>query len=292
MSDKSAIEWTDATWNPVTGCTKVSPGCAHCYAETITLRFKRGGPFLPGKTTIRLHPGRLADPGSWRAPRRVFVNSMSDLFHEEVPFEYVRKVFQKMETYNAHIYQVLTKRPERMLEFAERGMDQSTWPDHVWAGTSVENQYWADRRIPILQKVPARVRFLSVEPLLKAVDLRPYLSSLQWVIVGGESGHRARPMKEEWALRIRDDCERRRPFRSFSSSGAGEPVRPTGGYSRIVPGTRCRIVLVNPFSHKVSLRWFKTRNWRATGCQRSAKVRGVGTNYTSSPASPRCSARA
>ena len=207
MSDKSAIEWTDATWNPVTGCTKVSPGCAHCYAETITLRFKRGGPFLPGKTTIRLHQAKLDDPRSWRAPRRVFVNSMSDLFHEEVPFEYVRKVFQKMETYDTHIYQVLTKRPERMLEFANRGMEHSTWPDHVWAGTSVENQYWADRRVPMLQKIPASVRFLSVEPLLKAVDLSPYLSSLQWVIVGGESGHRARPMKEEWALRIRDDCE-------------------------------------------------------------------------------------
>ena len=114
MSDKSAIEWTDATWNPVTGCTKVSPGCAHCYAETITLRFKRGGPFLPGKTTIKLHPKRLDEPGKWRTPRLVFVNSMSDLFHEEVPFKFVQAVFDKMETYNNHTYQVLTKRPERM----------------------------------------------------------------------------------------------------------------------------------------------------------------------------------
>ena len=206
MSDKSAIEWTDATWNPVTGCTKVSPGCAHCYAETITLRFKWGGPFLPGKSTIRLHPERLDAPGKWRTPRRVFVNSMSDLFHEEVPFEYVRKVFHKMETYDAHIYQVLTKRPERMLEFVEWDKQTERWPDHVWAGTSVENQYWADRRIPILQQIPANVRFLSVEPLLKSVDLSPYLSSLQWVIVGGESGYRARPMNEQWAQRIRDDC--------------------------------------------------------------------------------------
>ena len=206
MSDKSAIEWTDATWNPVTGCTKVSPGCAHCYAETITLRFKWGGPFLPGKSTIRLHPERLDAPGKWRTPRRVFVNSMSDLFHEEIPFEYVRKVFHKMETYDAHIYQVLTKRPERMLEFVEWDKQTERWPDHVWAGTSVENQYWADRRIPILQQIPANVRFLSVEPLLKSVDLSPYLSSLQWVIVGGESGYRARPMNEQWAQRIRDDC--------------------------------------------------------------------------------------
>ena len=160
MPDKSAIEWTDATWNPVTGCTKVSPGCAHCYAETITLRFKRGGPFLPGKTTIRLHPERLDAPGKWRTPRRVFVNSMSDLFHEEVPFDYARQVFHKMATYDNHIYQVLTKRPERMLEFVEWDANRSNWPDNVWAGTPVENQYWADRRIPVLQQIPAKVRFL------------------------------------------------------------------------------------------------------------------------------------
>ena len=207
MSSYSTIEWTDATWNPVTGCTKVSPGCAHCYAETITLRFKRGGPFLPGRTLIQLHPERLEAPGSWRKPRRIFVNSMSDLFHEEVPFDFIKEVFRKMETYDAHIYQVLTKRPERMLEFAQFYVDWPKWPDHIWVGTSVENQYWADRRIPLLQQIPAKVRFLSVEPLLKAVDLSPYLSSLQWVIVGGESGHKARPMKEEWALRIRDDCK-------------------------------------------------------------------------------------
>ena len=206
MGYKSAIEWTDASWNPVTGCTKISPGCAHCYAEAITLRFKRGSAFLPGKTSVRLHPERLDIPKGWRTPRRVFVNSMADLFHEEVPFEYIRTVFNKMEAYDSHIYQVLTKRPERMLEFAEWDTSLSNWPDHVWAGTSVENQYWADRRIPILQQVPAKVRFISVEPLLRAVDLSAYLPSIQWVIVGGESGRRARPMREEWALRIRDDC--------------------------------------------------------------------------------------
>ena len=125
MSDNSAIDWTDATWNPVTGCTKISPGCAHCYAETITLRFRRGGPFLPGKATIRLHHDRLDAPRGWRKPRRVFVNSMSDLFHEEVPFEFVLEMFHRMETYDKHIYQVLTKRPERMLEFPS-GMQ--SWP--------------------------------------------------------------------------------------------------------------------------------------------------------------------
>ena len=206
MSDNSAIEWTDATWNPVTGCTKISPGCAYCYAEGITLRFKRGGPFLPGKTTINLHHDRLDAPGKWRSPRRVFVNSMSDLFHEEVPFAFVREVFLRMSEYDQHIYQVLTKRPQRMLEYVDWG-NGPDWPDHVWAGVSVENQYWADHRIPLLADTPAKVRFLSVEPLLKQVDLRDHLEHIQWVIVGGESGHKSRPMAAEWATRIRDDCD-------------------------------------------------------------------------------------
>jgi protein gp37 len=205
MADRSAIEWTDATWNPVTGCTKISPGCAHCYAETITLRFKRGGPFLPGKTTINLHPDRLDAPGKWRSPRMIFVNSMSDLFHEEVPFEFIREVFRRMETYDWHTYQVLTKRPERMLEYVE-WTGGARWPDHVWAGVSVENQIWVDRRIPLLTRVPSAVRFLSCEPLLKPIDIRTYLTDIQWVIVGGESGHRARKMQESWAIDIRDQC--------------------------------------------------------------------------------------
>ena len=205
MPDKTAIEWTDATWNPVTGCTKVSPGCAHCYAEAITLRFRRGGPFLPGKTTIKLHPDRLDAPGKWRSPRRVFVNSMSDLFHEDVPFDFVRQIFETMETHDRHTYQVLTKRPDRMLDYV-RWAQQAHWPRHVWAGVSVENQYWADKRIPVLTQIPATVRFLSVEPLLKSVDLKLHLEGVQWVIVGGESGPKARPMRLEWALQVRDDC--------------------------------------------------------------------------------------
>ena len=119
MPDNTGIEWTDATWNPVTGCTKVSPGCAHCYAEAITLRFKRGGPFLPGKTTIRLHPDRLDQPSKWRRPRRIFVNSMSDLFHQEVPFEFVDDIFEVMAANPRHTYQILTKRPERMLDYVD-----------------------------------------------------------------------------------------------------------------------------------------------------------------------------
>ena len=200
--DRSAIEWTDSTWNPVTGCTKVSPGCAYCYAEAITLRFRRGGPFLPGLSTIRLHPDRLAIPEKWRAPRRVFVNSMSDLFHEDVPLEFIQRVFEVMERASRHTFQILTKREVRLHSLAPK----IHWPANVWMGVSVENQFWADKRIPYLLQVPARVRFLSVEPLLKPVDLRPYLDSLQWVIVGGESGPRARPIHADWIRQIRDDC--------------------------------------------------------------------------------------
>ena len=203
MASNSAIEWTDATWNPVTGCTKISPGCAHCYAETITLRFGRGGPFLPGKTTIQLHPDRLRLPLSWKSPRRIFVNSMSDLFHEEIPFGYIQQVFAIMEQANRHTFQVLTKRHERLKELAPN-LD---WPSNVWMGVSVENQYWVERRIPALIDVPAAVRFLSIEPLLKPVDISPYLNSIQWVIVGGESGRGARPLEGDWVRRIRDDCE-------------------------------------------------------------------------------------
>ncbi|MBI4311591.1 MAG: phage Gp37/Gp68 family protein [Chloroflexi bacterium] len=206
MSDKTTIEWTDATWNPVTGCTKVSPGCAHCYAEAITLRFRRGGPYLPGLATIRLHEDRLGQPRKWTEPRRVFVNSMSDLFHEHVPFEFVDRVFQVMADCPHHCFQILTKRPERMLEYSQRLGVSRTWPNHVWAGTSVENQYWADRRVPILREVPAPVRFLSCEPLLKPLSLD--LSGIDWVIVGGESGPKARPMRGEWVADIRHQCER------------------------------------------------------------------------------------
>ena len=202
MAEKSGIEWTDATWNPVTGCTKVSPGCAHCYAEAITLRFRRGGPFLPGKTTIKLHPDRLSLPLTWKAPRRIFVNSMSDLFHEEVPLNFIREIFEVMSQASRHTFQILTKRHERLQALA----NELVWPENVWIGVSVENQYWAYRRIPPLLTVPAAVRFLSVEPLLKPVNLSSYLDGIHWVVVGGESGPRARPIQQEWVEAIRDDC--------------------------------------------------------------------------------------
>ena len=131
MAIKTTIEWTDTTWNPVTGCTKVSPGCAHCYAETITLRFKRGGPFLPGLTTIKMHDDRLSQPSSWREPRMVFVNSMGDLFHEEVPFDFVSQVFEVMKSCPQHTFQILTKRPERMLEYAGDVREGMQWPNNI-----------------------------------------------------------------------------------------------------------------------------------------------------------------
>ena len=202
MAAKSTIEWTDATWNPATGCTKISPGCAHCYAEAITLRFKRGGRFLPGETTIKLHPDRLNLPLSWRTPRWIFVNSMSDLFHEEIPSSFIQQVFEVMEKATQHTFQVLTKRHQRLKALSQ----QLKWPPNVWMGVSVENQHWADERIPALIEVPAAVRFLSIEPLLKPVNVSPFLDELEWVIVGGESGPKARPIQPEWVEQIRGDC--------------------------------------------------------------------------------------
>ena len=214
MADRSKIEWTDSTWNPVTGCTKVSPGCSRCYAEAITLRFKRGGAFLPGQATIELHPARLEIPQRWKRPRRIFVCSMSDLFHEEVPDGFILRVFKAMLAAPQHTYQLLTKRPARMADWLELhgfGNNCSRYryglPGNIWIGTSVESQYWADRRVPELIECASRVRYLSVEPLLKPVSLSPWLSSLDWIIVGGESGPKAREMSPDWARALRDEAE-------------------------------------------------------------------------------------
>ena len=158
---------------------------------------------MPGKTTIKLHPERLRLPLTWKAPRHIFVNSMSDLFHEEIPLEYIQQVFDVMGRARRHTFQVLTKRHERLRALA----NELDWSPNVWIGVSVENQRWADSRIPALLVVPAHVRFLSVEPLLKPINLQPYLRDIQWVIVGGESGARARPIRPEWVRQIRDDCD-------------------------------------------------------------------------------------
>jgi protein gp37 len=217
MSDKSKIEWTDATWNPVTGCTKVSAGCAHCYAETFAKRF-RGVPDHPYEQgfDLKLWPGRLDLPLSWKERKMIFVNSMSDLFHEDVPDDFIGKVFDTMCRAKHHIFQVLTKRSDRMMAWTLKyfSSDRSRkdgkvkWPENVWLGVSLENQNYS-WRIRHLQESPAYIRFISIEPLLSPISLdEALLDDIQWVIVGGESGPRARPMKPEWVCEIQNRCKK------------------------------------------------------------------------------------
>jgi protein gp37 len=203
VADNSAIEWTEATWNPVTGCSKVSPGCAHCYAERLSLRFGHSHkPWLPEHEAenVVLHPERLDQPRRWRRPRLIFVNSMSDLFHERVPLSYVEDVFSVMAEESRHTFQVLTKRAERLAELAP----SLPWPSNVWVGVSVENMRWA-ARADYLRSVPAAVRFISAEPLLGPLDTLD-LDGIDWLIAGGESGARHRPMQPEWVRTLRDRC--------------------------------------------------------------------------------------
>lgn len=207
MSDKSRIEWTDATWNPVRGCTKVSPGCAHCYAEVFAERFRGvpGHPFEQG-FDLRLVPEKLLEPLRWSEPRLVFVNSMSDLFHEDVPDSYIHRVASVMLAADWHIYQVLTKRAERMSALLETALATAAGAEHIWWGVSVENKRIGVPRISTLAASRARRKFLSVEPLLEDLgDLN--LRGIDWAIVGGESGPRARPMDPAWVRRIRDQCK-------------------------------------------------------------------------------------
>jgi protein gp37 len=201
MSDQSGIEWTDATWNPITGCTKVSPGCKNCYAERLAVRLRAmGNPRYRNGFAMTLHPDQLALPLRWRRPKRVFVNSMSDLFHEAVPEEYIQRVFDVMAKANWHTFQILTKRSRRLAALAA----DLPWPPNVWQGVSVESGEYTSRVID-LQTVPAAVRFLSVEPLLGEIPNLP-LAGIHWVIVGGESGGGRRPMTAAWAQSIRDQC--------------------------------------------------------------------------------------
>ncbi|MDV7194774.1 DUF5131 family protein [Mycolicibacterium fortuitum] len=273
MSDKTGIEWTDATWNPVTGCDKVSDGCTHCYADTIAHRFA-GTKAYPNGFQVTLRPDRLDQVLRWRRPRRIFVNSMSDLFHDQVPDEYIARVFAIMAVAQHHTFQILTKRHARMRSLLSRAdgsfiynallsmftdetltvpakgmltdqvqaaLDRNAfgqgWPlPNVWLGVSTENQKWADIRIPALLDTPAAIRFISAEPLLGPINLKPHLQCfhcktthrfsddcdkmgrpiphgplakrhIDWVIVGGESGHGARPMHHNWARNVRDHCQ-------------------------------------------------------------------------------------
>jgi protein gp37 len=234
MGQRSAIEWTDATWNPVTGCTQVSAGCDHCYALTLAHRrlkefylrrepveateVGRADPF-----SVRLWPERLGEPLSWKAGRMVFVNSMSDLFHAAIPEEFVRAAFETMLTADWHIYQILTKRPSRALRFVRRNADLFTRgvvPDHIWLGTSVENSE-VRYRVDHLQMVPAKVRFLSCEPLLG--PLRLPLRGIAWVIAGGESGRGWRPVDLDWVRGLRDQCTSRSVPFFFKQVGGYTP---------------------------------------------------------------------
>src|SRR5262245_28759486 len=206
MSATSEIEWTDATWNPVRGCTKISPGCKHCYAETFAERVRGvpGHPYEQG-FDLRLVPEKLAEPLRWTKPKLVFVNSMSDLFHEDVPDDYIGKVAEVMLVANWHTYQVLTKRSERLARMLRTKLSHLAAKPHIWWGVSVENRRHGLPRIDHLRAAPAAVRFLSVEPLLEDLGTID-LTGISWVIVGGESGPGARPMRGEWVRSIRDQC--------------------------------------------------------------------------------------
>jgi protein gp37 len=203
MATNSHIEWTDATWNPVTGCTKVSPGCKHCYAERLAKRLKAMGQAnYRNGFKLTLQPHMLELPLRWKSPKRIFVNSMSDLFHEDVPTDYVKRVFEIMVRANWHQFQVLTKRSDRLLELSK----ELEWAPQIWMGVSVESEKYV-HRIDDLRKTGAHVKFLSLEPLLGPLG-KLNLRKIDWAIVGGESGPGARPVDPEWVTEIRDECLR------------------------------------------------------------------------------------
>jgi protein gp37 len=205
MAEKSTIEWTDTTWNPVTGCSKVSAGCDHCYAERFSERF-RGVPGHPFETgfDLTLRPARVAQPLSWKRSRMVFVNSMSDLFHKKIPASYIAQVFTTMEQTPQHIYQVLTKRSSLLRKFVNDRYPTGAAPSHIWLGVSIEDRD-ALVRLKHLQQTHASVRFVSFEPLLGPIG-EVDLTGIHWAIAGGESGHKARPVDPAWVRELRDQC--------------------------------------------------------------------------------------
>ncbi|MBI9042898.1 MAG: phage Gp37/Gp68 family protein [Anaerolineaceae bacterium] len=212
---KTKIEWADKVWNPVTGCSKVSEGCKNCYAERHAKRFWGDRKF----SDVQCHEDRLKQPFNWRKPSRVFVNSMSDLFHKDVPLPFIADVFHYIEKANDHTFVVLTKRPERMLELMSTSVENGyPPPENIWLGVSVENQETADERIPLLLKTPAAKRIISFEPALGPIDFKKWIwhpdwnsadnpDLIDWVIMGGESGPKARPMHPDWARSVRDQCQ-------------------------------------------------------------------------------------
>jgi len=201
MASNSKIEWTESTWNPITGCSKVSPGCKHCYAERMAKRLKAmGNPSYVNGFKLTCHEHLLDRPLSWKRPQMIFVNSMSDLFHEDIPFDFLQKIFNVMRKAHWHTFQILTKRSGILLELNSK----IDWPDNVWMGVSVENDKYKFR-IDDLRKTKAKVKFLSLEPLLGPLN-KLNLKGIDWVIVGGESGPGARPIDEKWVLDIREQC--------------------------------------------------------------------------------------
>lgn len=225
MSSTTEIEWTDATWNPVTGCSKITRGCDFCYAERFSERFRgvANHPFENG-FDLALRPDRLTQPLHWRQPKRIFVNSMSDLFHKEVPTLFIDSVFDTMEAANWHTYQVLTKRSSLMARYLRGRYGGGLAPPHIWLGVSIEDAKNAVR-LKHLRAAQASVKFVSFEPLLGPVG-RIDLTGIHWAIVGGESGPRSRPMAEEWAIEIRDQCQAAKVAFFFKQWGG---VRPKSG---------------------------------------------------------------
>lgn len=225
LADGSGIEWTDATWNPVTGCTKITSGCDNCYAERFSERWRGipGHPFARG-FDLTLRPERLSQPLAWRRPRMIFVNSMSDLFHKQVSTDFIDRVFDVMEKADWHVFQVLTKRSSLMRDYLKHRYSDVEPPAHIWLGISVEDSR-SNSRIEHLRQAPAAIRFLSVEPLIGAVG-NVDLSGIHWVIAGGESGPRARPMSVDWAREIRDQCAEQGVAFFFKQWGG---IRPKSG---------------------------------------------------------------
>lgn len=235
MGTQSKIEWTEQTWNPVTGCTKVSPGCKHCYAETMAHRLKAMGTTgYENGFKLSLMPERLGQPLQRRKPTMYFVNSMSDLFHEDIPFEYIDQVMQVIKQTPQHTYQILTKRAERMAEY----YSSRPIPNNIWQGVTVEDRAYGVPRIDALRKVNARIRFLSVEPLLEDIG-KINLEGIHWVIVGGESGAKARPMEEDWVLAIQQQCEKQNSaffFKQWGTWGADGKKRNKHANGRSLQG--------------------------------------------------------
>ncbi|WP_342603834.1 phage Gp37/Gp68 family protein [Peribacillus sp. FSL E2-0159] len=220
MAGNSSIEWTEATWNPVTGCNKVSDGCKHCYAERMAKRLHAmGNPRYENEFNVTLHHDLIDVPKKWVKPKKIFVNSMSDLFHEQIPSEFILQVFKTMNETPQHSYQVLTKRPERAVDLSDR----LNFTPNIWMGTSVENVKVINR-IELLKQVPAKVRFLSCEPLLGPLD-DLNLTRIHWVIVGGESGPGARPMEADWVRSIRDQCKTQKVAFFFKQWGGVQKHR-------------------------------------------------------------------